>query len=144
MKIKPMVNAGALYGSDLVHMLMSHKCKTVDDYAEKVFLPHMLEKLESVGRFDTIWIPYLSQATRQKRGSTCRVSVKLKSVPQLLQILERSSNWNKIKPNFSIFSPQILVLLQQKGNSDAPHLKTIVSTLHHINNVLDIALLKPE
>ena len=50
MKIKPMVNAGVLDGSDLVHMLMSDKCKTFDDYAEKVFLLHVLEKLESVGR----------------------------------------------------------------------------------------------
>ena len=53
-----MVNAWGLDGSDLLHMLMSHKCKTFYDYAEKVFLPHMLEKLEFVGRLDIIWNPY--------------------------------------------------------------------------------------
>ena len=46
-KIKPMVNAEVLDGSDPVHMLMLHKCKTFDDYANEGFLPHMLEKLES-------------------------------------------------------------------------------------------------
>ena len=76
-KIKPMVNAGVLDGSAPVSMLMSHKCKTFDNYAEKVFFPHMLEKLETVGRLDIMWNPYLpqnlKQGTRQKRGSSCRV-----------------------------------------------------------------------
>ena len=40
----------------------------------------------------------------------------------------RSSNRNKIKPNFSIFSRNVLVPLQQKGNNYALHLKTILST----------------
>ena len=52
---------GVLDGSALVHMLMSHKYKTVDDYAEKVFLPRMLEKLESADLLDA------GQATREKR-----------------------------------------------------------------------------
>ena len=130
MKIKPMVNAGVLDGSALFHMLMSHKCKTFDNYAGKVFLPYMLEKMESVGHLDIIWNPYLpqslKQATGQKRGSSCRVSVK--------ECTATPSNFgtflklNKIKPNFSIFSPKILVLPQQKRNSYALHLKTIVST----------------
>ena len=80
MKIKTMVYAWVLNCSDLVHMLMSHKCKTFDDHAEKVFLPHMLEQLESVVRLDIIWNPYLrqslKQATRRKKGSSCRMSVK--------------------------------------------------------------------
>ena len=119
-----------LDGSALVHMLMSHKCKTFHDYAGKAFLPYMLEKLESVGRLDIIWNLYLpqslKQATGQKRGSSCRVSVK--------EFTATPSNFgtflklNKMKPNFPIFSPKILVLLQQKGNSYTLHLKTIVST----------------
>ena len=80
MKIKPMVNAGVLDALALVRMLMSHNYKTFDDYTGKVFLPYMLEKLESVGRLDIIWNPCLpqslKQATRQKRGSSCHVSVK--------------------------------------------------------------------
>ena len=59
---------------------MPHKCKTFDEYAEKVFLPHMLEKLKSVDRLDIIWDRYLpqslKQATKQKRGSNCRMYVK--------------------------------------------------------------------
>ena len=31
-------NAHVLDGSDLVHMLMPHKCNTFDDYAEKTIL----------------------------------------------------------------------------------------------------------
>ena len=118
------------FGPSSYVKLMSHKCKTFHDYAGKVFLPYMLEKLESVGRLDIIWNPYLpqslKQATRQKRGSSCRVSVK--------ECTATPSNFgtflklNKIKPNFPIFSPKILVLLQQKGNSYALHLKTIAST----------------
>ena len=51
-----------------------------NDYAEKVFFPHMLEKLEYVDRLDVIWDRYLpkslKQATRLKRGSSCRIQVK--------------------------------------------------------------------
>ena len=86
-----MVNAEILDGSALGHMLMPHKCKTFDDYAEKVFIPQMLEKLESVDRLDIIWDRYLpqslKQATRQKRGSSCHVQVK-----QCTPIL---SNWGR-------------------------------------------------
>ena len=41
---------GVLDGSALVHMLLSHKCKTFDNYAEKVFLPHIT------------WVPYLPRS----------------------------------------------------------------------------------
>ena len=73
-----MVNTEVLDDSDLVHMLMPHKCKTFYDYAEKkLFLPHMLEKLEYLDSLDIIWDRYLpqslKQATKQKRGSNCRV-----------------------------------------------------------------------
>ena len=72
-----MVNAEVLDDSDLIHMLMLHKRKTVDDYTEKVFLPPMLEKFESEDCLDIIWNRYLpqglKQATKHKRGSNCRV-----------------------------------------------------------------------
>ena len=124
-----MVNAGVLNGSALVHMLMSHKCKTFDDYAGKVLLLYMLENLESVGRLDIIWNPYLpqslKQATGQKRGSSCRVLVKeCTATPSNFGMFLKL---NKIKPNFPILSLKILLLLQQKGNSYALRLKTIVS-----------------
>ena len=74
------VNAEVLDGQDLLHMLMPHKCKTFDEYAKKVFLPHVLEKLKSVDGLDIIWERYLpqslKQATEQKRGSNCRMYVK--------------------------------------------------------------------
>ena len=62
-------------------------CQNIsNDYTEKVFFPHMLEKLEYVDRLDIIWDRYLQQslkqAARQKRGSSCRV--------QFLQIGGRS------------------------------------------------------
>ena len=53
-----------LDGLALVHMLMSQRCETFDDCAEKVFLPHMLEKLESVDCLDIIWDCYLLQSLK--------------------------------------------------------------------------------
>ena len=64
-RIKPTVNTEVLDGSVLVHMLMPYKCETLDDYPEKVFLSHMLEKLEPIDRLDIIWYRYLPQSLQQ-------------------------------------------------------------------------------
>ena len=132
-KIKPMVNAEVLDGSALVHMLILHKCKTFDDYAEKVFFPHTPEKLESVDRLDIIWDRYLlqilKQTTRQERAGKQLSFTKIKECTPIPSSWGTFLKLEQNKARLSIFSPKVLVLLQQKRNSYALHLKTILSVL---------------
>ena len=108
---------------------------------EKVFFPHMLEKLEYVDRLDIIWDRYLpqslNQATRQKRGSSCRVQVKdCTPIP---------SNWEtflKLKQN----KAKLFHFLAESIGSVATEGKQLCTTVEkifvctvHINNVHDLA-----
>ena len=136
-----MVNAGVWDGSALLAMLMSHKCKAFDNYAEKVFLPHMLEKLESVGRLDILWNPYLpqslKQATRSKRGSSCRVSVK-----ECTATPSSSETFLKLEQNkakLSHFLAENIGSVAAEGKQLCTALENNSVYAAHINNVHDIA-----
>ena len=104
----------------------------------------MLEKLEFVGRLDLIWnlcLPQsLKQATRQKRGSSCRVSVKECTVtPSDFGIFLKL---NKIKPNFPILSPIGSAATEGKQLCTALENNSVYAA--DINHVKGIALLKSE
>ncbi len=66
------MNAMIIEGSVAVNMLNTGSCKTFNDYAETVFVPYVMGKLEHVSRLDIVWDVYipssLKASTRAKRG----------------------------------------------------------------------------
>lgn len=61
-----------LDGAVIVKMLKPGTAKTFEEYAQKVFIPYIKEKLHGVSRLDLVWNNYkdgsLKTATREKRG----------------------------------------------------------------------------
>ena len=80
----PSVSTLVIDGAALVNMLAPQQCKTFDDYAVKIFLPHISAKLKQVRRLDLVWDQYLQHSlksmTRDKRG----LGVRRRVVPSAL------------------------------------------------------------
>ena len=99
----------------------------------------MLEKLESVGRLDIIWNPYLpqslKQATIQKEEEA--VVCQLKSVPQLLQILERSLKLEQNKAKLSNFLAENIGFVPAEWKQLSIALENNSVYAAHITNVHD-------
>ena len=65
-----------LDGSAIVNMLKPVGCRTMQDYAENIYLRYLCSQLETVSRLDIVWDVYqensLKSATRMKRGAGTR------------------------------------------------------------------------
>ena len=63
----------------LVHSLSTTGAVTFDDYADKIFIRHILSRLQHSTRVDIVWDEYLpdslKESTREKRGSGVRRKV---------------------------------------------------------------------
>ena len=74
---RPSVDAIAIDAAAVANMLPPGKCKTFKEYAESVFLPHIINhQTQNVKRIDLVWDRYfensLKQGTREARGSGSR------------------------------------------------------------------------
>ena len=72
-------DAKILDGAAVVHFLPVTNATTFDDYANKVFVPHIIKQLESCRRVDVVWDTYMvssiKESTREKRGKGVRRKV---------------------------------------------------------------------
>ena len=74
---RPSVDAIVVDTAAVVNMLPPGKCKTFKEYAESVFLAHIINhQTQNVKRIDLVWNRYLenslNQGTREARGSGSR------------------------------------------------------------------------
>ena len=75
----PFLNVRILDGAAVVHMLSPTKVTTFNDYANGVFIPHILKLLKSCRRVDMVWDSYsassIKGSTRKKKGKGVRRKV---------------------------------------------------------------------
>ena len=68
-----------LDGAVIVHCLPTTVVVTFDDYADTIFIPHLLNQLQNSKRVDIVWDTYvadsLKESTRDKRGTGTRRKV---------------------------------------------------------------------
>jgi len=73
------IDCRVLDGAVIVHCLPTVEASTFDEYAEKVFIPHLQQQLHQSKRVDVVWDTYapdsLKDATREKRGQGVRRKV---------------------------------------------------------------------
>lgn len=87
-----------LDGAVIVHCLPVAGAVTFNEYAEKVFVPHLLQQLQHSNRVDVVWDTYipgsLKESTREKRGAgaRCKVSGQAKIPVNWMQFLRDSNN----------------------------------------------------
>ena len=77
-------NAIAIDGTALVHLLPTANIKTFDDYADSVFLPHLIKQIGRCTHLDIVWDAYMEgcikASTREKWGKGIRRKVEGKNV----------------------------------------------------------------
>ena len=77
------IHTRLLDGAAVVHLLPTVSVATFDEYADKIFLPHISKQLESCTRVDIVWDIYIpnsiKQSTREKRGKGIRRKVEGKN-----------------------------------------------------------------
>ena len=77
------VDVQLLDGAAVVHFLPTSSSVTFDDYADHVFIPHILKQLECAKRLDLVWDTYIphsiKESTREKRGKGIRRKVEGKT-----------------------------------------------------------------
>lgn len=99
-----------LDGAVVVHCLPTAGISTFDDYADKVFIPHLQQQIKSSHRVDVVWDTYnqdsLKEATREKRGDGIRrkVSGQVKLPTNWIKFLRDPDNKTKL---FSFLSDKV-------------------------------------
>lgn len=87
-----------LDGAVVVHSLPITGAVTFDDYAVKIFIPHLLRHLQHSKRLDVVWDEYipesLKESTREKRGTGIRrkVGCKVKLPQNWIKFLRDNDN----------------------------------------------------
>jgi hypothetical protein len=73
------IDVKLLDGAAVVHLLPTAGIVTFDEYADQVFLPHIMKQLENCKRVDVVWDAYvpisIKESTREKRGKGIRRKV---------------------------------------------------------------------
>ena len=68
-----------LDGAAVVHFLSTTSISTFNDYAGRVFIPHIMKKMESSKRVDVVWDTYIAdsikESVRERRGKGIRRKV---------------------------------------------------------------------
>lgn len=93
----PQVEGTVVDGAVLVQMLKPGNAQTIQEYADRVFVPHVVRQSECVQRLDVIWDVYqensLKFSTREKRGSGIRIKVDSSTkIPKNWQAFLRSND----------------------------------------------------
>ena len=61
-----------LDGAAVVHLLSTTDVVTFDEYADRVFIPHIIKQLQNSRRVDVVWDTYIpssiKESAREKRG----------------------------------------------------------------------------
>lgn len=87
-----------LDGAVIVHSLQPAGAVTFEDYADKIFIPHIQHHLQQSQRVDIVWDAYipdsLKESTREKRGAGVRrkVSSQAKIPSNWMAFLRDSTN----------------------------------------------------
>ena len=58
------VDAVAIDGAALIHLLPTASITTFDKYANSVFLPHLSKKLEKCVRLEVVWGVYITDSIK--------------------------------------------------------------------------------
>ena len=93
-----MYGCTVLDGAVIVHILSTKAVCTFSEYAEKVFIPYLIDQLQSSSRVDVVWDTYiadsLKESTREKRGKGLRrkVSSQTKLPSNWMDFLRDSTN----------------------------------------------------
>ena len=101
-----------LDGAVIVHSLQPTGAITFEDYANNIFIPHILYHLQLSKRVDIVWDSYISgslkECTREKRGSGARrnVSSHVKIPSNWMAFLRDSTNKSEL---FQVLSYKISV-----------------------------------
>lgn len=73
------IDVKLLDGAAVVHLLPTTNVVTFDEYADQVFVPHIMKQLETSKRVDVVWDTYIpssiKESTREKRGKGIRRKV---------------------------------------------------------------------
>ncbi len=73
------IDARLLDGAAVVHLLPTNNSVTFDEYADTVFVPHIIKQLQNSKRVDIVWDKYIpssiKESTREKRGKGVRRKV---------------------------------------------------------------------
>ena len=107
-----------LDGAVVVHFLSTDSVKTFAEYADKVFIPFLLQQLQQACRVDCVWDRYLShsikEATREHRGHGTRTKVS-----QQTKIPKKWSDFLKVSKNkqelFSFLTAQVSQMTVPEG-----------------------------
>ena len=69
-------NVKVLDGAALVHLLSTTDVVTFDEYADRVFIPPIIQQLQNSRRVDVVWDTYIpssiKESARKKRGKGVR------------------------------------------------------------------------
>ena len=73
------IDVKLLDGAAVVHLLPTTGIVTFNEYADEVFIPHIMKQLENSKRVDIVWDTYrprsIKESTREKRGKGVRRKV---------------------------------------------------------------------
>ena len=73
------IDVKLLDGAAVVHLLPTSNVMTFDEYADVVFVPHIMKQLENSRRVDVVWDTYIpssiKESTKEKRGKGFRRKV---------------------------------------------------------------------
>ena len=73
------IDVKLLDGAAIVHLLPVSNVTNFDEYADRIFVPHIVKQLENCIRVDVVWDKYISssikESTREKRGTGIRRKV---------------------------------------------------------------------
>jgi len=129
-----MYDCTVLDGAVIVHILPTKSVSTFNEYAEQIFIPYLLDQLQTSSRIDVVWDTYLEyslkESTRQKRGKGLRrkVSGQVKLPGNWMDFLRDSSNKKEL---FSFLTSKV-------AEFDFPPGKTVYVT--HGESVICLGL----
>ena len=114
-----------LDGAAVVHLLSTTDVVTFDEYADRVFIPHIIKQLQNSRRVDAVWDTYvpssIKESAREKRGKGVRRKVAGKNkIP---------TNWADIFRDPANKQELFPFLSNKLANADCPHDKDIVVTI---------------
>ena len=110
-----------LDGAAVVHLLSTTDVVTFDEYADRVFIPHIIKQLQNSRRVDVVWDTYFPSSIKESAREKRRKGVRRKVAGK-----------NKIPTNWADFlhdpanKQELFPFLSNKlANADCPHDKEI-------------------
>jgi len=106
----PFYDCKTFDGAAVVHALPFTTVSTFDSYAENVFIPFILNHLQSSKRVDIVWDTHkassIKDSTREKRGNDQRrkVTGETKILPNLKAFLQDKTNKKEL---FAILTSRV-------------------------------------